>query len=67
MLQHLVNSLFLFFRRSFEFLDLLLQEWQTHSLERYASTLPLPPLSLPFVISSLEIDGIGFALFPIFL
>ncbi|XP_048367076.1 CLIP-associating protein 2 isoform X44 [Sphaerodactylus townsendi] len=26
-------------RRSFEFLDLLLQEWQTHSLERHAAVL----------------------------
>ncbi|XP_065443219.1 CLIP-associating protein 2 isoform X18 [Chrysemys picta bellii] len=26
-------------RRSFEFLDLLLQEWQTHSLERHATVL----------------------------
>ncbi|KAK7816867.1 hypothetical protein U0070_021664, partial [Myodes glareolus] len=29
----------LLFGRSFEFLDLLLQEWQTHSLERHAAVL----------------------------
>lgn len=36
------SSLFLAlsFRRCYEFLDLLLQEWQTHSLERYYTTSP---------------------------
>lgn len=39
-----INSNFLFclFRRSFEFLDLLLQEWQTHSLERYGPVYFFP-------------------------
>lgn len=37
-------TLALFFsRRSFEFLDLLLQEWQTHSLERYDLCLFFSP------------------------
>lgn len=39
-----INYCFLFclFRRSFEFLDLLLQEWQTHSLERYGPVYFFP-------------------------
>lgn len=43
------------FRRCYEFLDLLLQEWQTHSLERYEErgtigiTL-LVSVALPYVL-----------------
>lgn len=38
----LIITVFSPFRRSFEFLDLLLQEWQTHSLERYGPVYFFP-------------------------
>lgn len=41
------NFLLCLFRRSFEFLDLLLQEWQTHSLERYGPVYFFPKNKLP--------------------